>query len=68
MRSTEVLKLLAEKPELLEGGHFLLRASEGRFQERVRISKGVYSYLQRNSDCDFMVLSREDLQCVSWKS
>ena len=67
MRATEVNKILAEKPALREGDYFLLRSIGGQFQERVRISRQVENYLRRYRDCDFMILSKDDLEWIAWK-
>ena len=67
MRSTEVNKILAEFPQLKDGDYFLLTMKGFVLLSRIRISHRVENHLRKYQDCDFMVLSKEDLEGIAWR-
>ena len=60
MSYTGVLRILSERPELRDGGYFLLRADKsGLFVEKIPLSAITEKYLQKHTDCDFMIVWKQ---------
>ena len=63
--ATFIAKLLAERrEEVSRGGASVLVWRNGRFVEKVRIDKGIYRYLDGHPDCEFELMTDEEVRKI----